>query len=148
MVEVKTERIDHRGVAERYSTPRRLTVASKTIGTQFVYGFATCNISLSGLLLRSDKIGVPFRENTILEMIIDPEGDWFSQPVSILGRVVRRVDHANGHHDLGINVIHMDGSESSEWLNCINNIQAQNKDLMGQAEDIDHVKKQKHRQIA
>ena len=119
----KKIKVEHRGVAERISTGQRLTITTKPIGTSFEYGFSTCNMSASGLLIRSLKKGVPFRENTILEMTVDPDGQWFGKPLAILGKVVRRVDNDKGGPvDLGVSIIHLDGGESPDWIHCVNQL--------------------------
>jgi len=117
---------DARTRAPRFEAPDNLIVTGKTIGTSVAYQMSTENISRSGMLLTwGHKAPVPFIENTILELTIDPNSRVLDLPVSCLGRVVRKVeqtDDGQKHVKFGIRIVQIDNSDLDSWENCISNL--------------------------
>jgi hypothetical protein len=115
-----------RNRAPRFDAPENLIVTGKTIGTSVAYQMSTENISRSGMLLSWEhKAPVPFIENTILELTIDPHSKVLDLPVSCLGRVVRKVeqtDDGQRHVKFGIRIVQIDNSDLDSWENCIFNL--------------------------
>lgn len=109
--------------------PLDLTVTSNTIGVHDAFRLSTVNISRSGLLLSWKRAStMPFNEKTILELIIDPDGQLLSAPIRCLGKVVRRVDLAVspgviGTH-LGVQIIHMGDDDNGTWEQCFSDLEA------------------------
>jgi hypothetical protein len=101
-----------------------LLVTSRTIGTAVHYNMKTSDISRSGMLLswRHDINKVPFRENTLIEMTIDPNSKLFNSPVSCIGKVVRRIKDEKlkkADVQLGIQIVQIENEDLSEWEHCI-----------------------------
>jgi hypothetical protein len=110
--------------------PFDLKVDSKTIGTAFSYQLYTEDISRSGLLLVWDRDSVmPFNINTILELTIDPKGDYLGKPLSCLGKVVRRDIEAESEQNgplatrLGVQIVQIDKSDLNAWENCLSQLE-------------------------
>jgi len=110
--------------------PFDLKVESKTIGTAFSYQLYTEDISRSGLLLVWDRDSqMPFNINTILEMTIDPKGDYLGKPLVCLGKVVRRelekdeVQHTTLATRLGVQIVQIDKSDLHAWENCLTQLE-------------------------
>lgn len=113
--------------APRIKTQGRLKVVSKTLGTRYQYQFDTQNASSSGLLLASIEGGhIPFLENTIVELTIDPECHWGQQPVLALGKVIRRetvVDESQPRDPhrvtrIGVQIVQIDSDQLVAWESC------------------------------
>jgi hypothetical protein len=104
-----------------------LEVKSKTIGTNTNYSLFTEDVSRSGILLVWERDSrVPFIVNTLIEMTIDPSCTCLGQPVTCLGKVVRReaTGAANGHGTrLGIQIVQIDSSDQHTWEGCLNEIE-------------------------
>jgi hypothetical protein len=106
--------------------PIDLKVNSKTIGTNASYQFYTEDISRSGLLLVWDRgTFMPFNVNTLLEMTIDPGGNYLGKPLTCLGKVVRReidkgdVETTPGSTRLGVQIVQIDKSDLNAWEGCL-----------------------------
>ena len=110
--------------ATRYVPTQNLVVASKTIGTDLTFNLKTYNLSRTGMLLGWEQMRpIPFIENTILELSIDPGNNVLRKPVHCLGKVVRR-SGKQGHtsaSDLsfGICIIQMDHADLEHWESCL-----------------------------
>jgi hypothetical protein len=124
MVPARTS--DARARAPRYEIPNELLVASKTIGTSVAYTLHTENISRSGMLLIwNHKAPVPFIENTILELTIDPSTMVLSAPVSCLGKVVRKIvtnEAGEPETQFGVRIVQIDGTDLDKWETCIDDL--------------------------
>jgi hypothetical protein len=108
--------------------PIDLEVESRTIGTTAAYSFATEDISRSGLLLVWERDArMPFIVNTLLEMTIDPKGSCLSNPVTCLGKVVRREGNAaegqGNSARLGVQIVQIDNSDLVAWESCISELE-------------------------
>ncbi len=114
---------DTRVRATRYDVAGALKVTSKTIGTAITYKLELNNVSRTGLLLHWDhQRHVPFIENTIIEMTIDPNSFWLKEPLSCLGKVVRRIDQRNNRIYFGVHIVQIDNNDLLAWENCIGEI--------------------------
>jgi len=105
-----------------------LMVESKTLGTQAAYRMSTLDVSKSGLLLSWERKGrMPFIENTILEMTIDPSSDSLNMPVLCLGKVIRRVDKEADELDdsayIGVQIVQMEGQDINVWEQCLDELE-------------------------
>ncbi len=109
--------------ATRYDVSGQLKVASKTIGTDISYALDLTNVSRTGLLLEWDqKRYVPFIENTIIEMTIDPGKQWLQEPLNCLGKVVRRIDQRGAVIFFGVHIVQIDNNDMLAWDSCISEI--------------------------
>ena len=105
-----------------------LAVVSKTLGTEASYAMSTMDVSKSGLLLAWDrKVRMPFIENTLIEMTIDPGSKALSAPVPCLGKVIRRVDRpTDGNQEaslIGVQIVQMDGDDINVWEKCLDQLE-------------------------
>ena len=106
--------------ATRYQMDMTLQVASKTLGTHVAYPLDLDNVSHSGMLLTwANHRYVPFIENTIIEMTVDPDRRWLKEPLICLGKVVRRLDHDTKLTYFGVHIVQMEGDDSTKWESCI-----------------------------
>lgn len=110
--------------APRFRMEKELRVSSRTIGTGVHYQLSTSDISRSGMLLswRHAINKVPFRENTLLELTIDPDQQLFKEPVHCIGKVVRKINEngkTNADVELGIQIVQIENGDLSEWDLCI-----------------------------
>jgi len=115
--------------APRYRIDRELIVSSKTIGTAVAYPLRTDNVSKSGFLLTwTAGSRVPFIENTILEMTIDPNSQWLEVPVHCLGKVVRKKEKAGASAmepsevQFGVRIVQIDNEDLANWDLCLENL--------------------------
>ncbi len=115
-------KIETREVAERFSVLGDLEISVKTFGTSLQFDFVTKNMSKSGLLIRSQANPLPYRENTLLEINVDPKLQRITKPVSLMGKVTRRVDLTSGEVDLGISVIG-ELSDMEGWNQCVSSFE-------------------------
>ncbi len=105
-----------------------LKVESRTLGTNAAYNFSTEDVSKSGLLLVWDRdiSHMPFLENTLLELTIDPESSLLGYPVNCLGKVVRK-DIATVKDKkvdvLGVQILQMDSSDMDNWEDCLSELE-------------------------
>ena len=118
-------------ITDRASTSERsnrhvldLKVESRTLGTNAAYNFSTKNVSRSGLLLVWDRAVafMPFIENTLLELVIDPAGDHLVAPVNCLGKVIRKDSRQlkNKRIDvIGVQIVQIDSSDMELWDKCL-----------------------------
>jgi hypothetical protein len=110
--------VDNRIRTRRYQVDTGILVESKTIGTDISYRLTTKNVSRSGMLLSWQKaFSLPFMVNTIIELKIDAKSAVLSEPVSCLGKVVRRVDQDGVH--FGVQIIQMENDDLVAWEHCI-----------------------------
>ena len=114
-------------IAERYTPGKDLFVTSKTIGTDFSYKLDTGNISRSGMLLnwRGER-NLPFIENTIIEMVIDPNGEFLTKPVACMGKIVRKAPGASAgaKTQYGVSIVQVDEEDQQEWDKCLKDLAA------------------------
>lgn len=66
-----------------------LGVKANTFGSPFLFELETLNISSSGILAATPVQVIPFQKNTIVEMILDLNHDYLSDPIHCLGKVAR-----------------------------------------------------------
>jgi hypothetical protein len=100
-----------------------LIVESKTIGTNMVYNLSPHNFSRTGMLLSSGKYKkVPFKVNTLIEMVIDTHGVLFENPIQVLGKVVRLEDgealRSGSDHEqvrFGVQILQMENGSTDQW---------------------------------
>jgi len=111
--------------APRFRPKERVIVNSKTIGTYLTYKLSTENLSRSGMLLEwQQNRPIPFIENTILEMTIDPDSRVLGKPLQCLGKIVRRKkseDHA-GETQFGVSIIQIEQEDMEDWHSCIDEL--------------------------
>jgi hypothetical protein len=117
---------DAKSRAPRYEVGKELVVSSKTIGTSVAYNLNTENISRSGMLLTWEHNSpVPFIENTILELTIDPQTNVLDTPVSCLGKVVRKIQRSETGEpqiQFGVRIVQIDGTDLDKWESCIDDL--------------------------
>jgi hypothetical protein len=113
--------------APRVLTQGRLMVESRTIGTAMPYRFNTHNVSASGLLLSTESVNhIPFAENTLLELTIDPSCEFNPRPVRCLGKVIRRetleedsaLPSMRRMTRIGVQIVQMDEASQVAWEIC------------------------------
>lgn len=125
---------ESRARATRFKVEDDLKVSSRTIGTGTQYTLMTNDLSRSGLLLswRHRVNGVPFRENTLIEMVIDPDKQLLSEPVECIGKVVRKVvQKAEGREvHFGIRIVQIENNDMNEWENCIDYLSTNHQHLI------------------
>ena len=115
----------NKGRAPRFDMSSRVQVQTKTLGAEISYGLTTRNVSRSGLLLTWEQGSrVPFIENTLVEMTIDPHQSLLDIPVNCMGKVVRRVDNFSEESqqsmsDFGVQIVQIDGNDLVNWEACI-----------------------------
>jgi len=105
-----------------------LKVESRTLGTNASYKLTTQDISKSGMLLVWDRAvsHMPYLENTLLELIIDPDKNHLGNPVSCLGKVVRKssIKYDQRTVDvLGVQIVQMDNSDLENWEECLSELE-------------------------
>ena len=102
----------------RYDTANNIAVKASSLGSDFQYTLNASNISKSGLLLNwPSSHHVPFIENAIIEMIIDPDKQWVDNPTKLLGKVVRKsVSPSLDNQQFGIRIIERDVTDEQAWL--------------------------------
>lgn len=133
----------NKGRAPRFDVKSQVQVQTKTLGAEVSYGLTTRNVSRSGLLLSWEQGSrVPFIENTLVEMTIDPHKSLLETPVQCLGKVVRRVDksaHVDRQSvaDFGVQIVQIDGDDLSNWEACIATL----------ADKVDHLNVVDHRTL-
>ena len=141
-----------RARAPRFDVGQSLLVASKTIGTAVAYNLATQNISKSGMLLSWEhSTPVPFSENTILELTIDPELSFLDEAVNCLGKVVRKetsIRDGQKTTKFGIRIVQIDHSDLDSWELCIGDLAIKASDkvsdttpLVEPEKEAEHMKK-------
>ncbi len=111
--------------ATRYVPRHAISVATKTIGTTISFRMETENLSLSGLLLAwNQRRVIPFIENTIIELVIDPNCEILRKPLACLGKIVRKNERLD--QDLGpmfgVAIVQMDANDTSMWEDCLSQI--------------------------
>lgn len=80
--------------AARFQPSKPLQLIAKTFGMPSKYDFSIENASKSGILMSEISEPAPFKVNTLLEIVIDPERALFSEPLSCLAKVVRVISAA------------------------------------------------------
>jgi hypothetical protein len=113
--------------ASRFRPDRSMVVSSKTLGTGLIYDLITENVSRSGMLLNWEhRLPIPFIESTILEMTIDPGGEWLEKPLKCLGKIVRReVESSTSHYNdisFGVAIVQIDDEDQAKWERCITDL--------------------------
>lgn len=101
--------------AIRYETDR-LQVYTRTFGSNLVYPLVSENVSRSGIKLvwkRHEKL--PFRENTLIEMVIDPDQEMLQRAIPGIGRVVRLSQNENKEPEIGIFIVHLPITDQFYW---------------------------------
>ena len=102
--------------AKRIGMHGGLLVESKTIGAILSYDMSTDNVSRTGLLLTLGRARkVPFQVNTLIEMVVDGEGQVFERPVSCLGKVVRLVTTEENQLRYGVHIVQIDNKDLDVW---------------------------------
>ena len=89
-------------------------IAIKTMGTKQAFPLQALNVSRSGLLVQADgkNNGVPFRDRTLVELTIEPDGQHLRTRVHAMGKVVRFFS-PNGieREQIGIQLIEVEEQE-------------------------------------
>jgi len=117
-----------------------LMVATKTIGTNLTFKLTTENVSRSGMLLSwENKVRIPFIENTLIEMMIDPDAKVLDEPVACLGKIIRKLD---GHADngalrlsFGVQIVQMDNTDLEQWEACLAALAAKGTEIAARSSD-------------
>lgn len=105
-----------RARSTRKTIPSGLIVKSHTIGSSLAFPLMSENVSKSGMLLSwRSKHKIPFREKTIVEMVIDPKGFYFAAPLNCLGKIVRKIVNDKGEERFGIRIIQIDPKDQYLW---------------------------------
>lgn len=122
MTIVMTElgRKDSKLRAPRIEPDVPLCIQAKTLGTAVGYFFDTRNISKTGLLIEQNQPRrVPFLINTLVEIIIDREGNWLDKPIACIAKVVRIVepgmDSAAMHERFGLRIVQIEKENGEIW---------------------------------
>ncbi|MFK7873820.1 MAG: PilZ domain-containing protein [Oligoflexales bacterium] len=109
--------------APRFSfSEDEINVSAKTIGSLESFQLTAENVSDTGLLITWNRDpSIPFCQSTILEINIDPVGEWLLEPLQCLGKVVRREDDY-GEVRFGINIVQMGAEEQEQWESCVRHL--------------------------
>ncbi len=112
-----------------------LKVDSRTLGTTLNYHLATADLSRTGMKLTMGNYKrVPFNINTLLELTIDPEAEFFDAPVQCMGKVVRRDDVGNKTEEYGVHIVHFENDDGDEWAQSIAKLERRFASLLPTAE--------------
>jgi len=99
---------------------RQLVVDSRTLGAPMAYTLAAENLSSSGLLLHvGSSWKTPFQVNTLLEMLVDPQGTVLERPVPCIGRVVRLTTSDGRETQLGVHIVQMEAKDQAAWEKAV-----------------------------
>jgi hypothetical protein len=91
---------------------------------------------------------MPFIENTLLELTIDPQASCLGDPVSCLGKVVRRTE-TDGSSVLGVQIVQMDNDDLDAWEGCLTELERKfgispSKKIPGQDDEEESPVKKRH----
>jgi hypothetical protein len=113
--------------AARFVPERQLSVAAKTFGTRLNYLMSTQNVSKSGLLIEGSGEIPPFKEGTILEIIIDPSASQFMPPMKCLAKVVRSESNPAEHKraKFALQLIELDSATTDRWCDYVDRVERQ-----------------------
>ena len=121
----------------RFEIKPSLTVSAKTFGTRISHNCITVNVSRSGVLLTArGATHIPFIQNTLLELTLKNDGQWLSEPVHCIGKVVR-CREVMGHNkelvrQFGVRIIEMTPHDERVWESALVSIE---DDITGEAHD-------------
>lgn len=93
-------------------------VKASTFGCNLYFNLQTKNVSSTGFLTRARMDIVPFQVNTILEIILDPQCDYFDKSVPCIGSVSRLdVVEENGivFKEIGIRITEIEELDFQRW---------------------------------
>jgi hypothetical protein len=114
--DMERQKLEAKVRAPRLTTSRAVEVDSRTLGAPLRYRLTTANISRTGLLLDVDCVGrVPFRVNTLVELVVDPQGRVFEKPVACVGKVVSVGRQGDGAPRFGVHIVQLDGRDRCAW---------------------------------
>ena len=100
-----------------------MIVESHTIGSTIQFPLVSANVSKSGLLLTWDsRLKVPFQKNTIIEMCIDPTGEYLESPLICLGKVVRKISETKNCAHFGVRIVQIDPKDQYTWEGMIHGL--------------------------
>ena len=130
-VPVRTEGGERRAErAPRFAPDQQLHVLVQTFGTRNAYEIVLENLSRSGLLVtmgNGDEL--PFRVNTLVDLVIDPHARAFPKPIKATGKIVRRIDGEPGSEDarrhvarLGIAIIEVQPGMEDDWQRALDSL--------------------------
>jgi len=110
-----------------------IAVKTKTFGSPINYKLLTVDASLSGLLLLSNSPqNIPFSVNTILEITMETKSGMIDQPISIVGKVVRREDKMINENEgkafFGVKIIDIDNFNLRLWNKFIEYLKDNSKE--------------------
>jgi hypothetical protein len=123
-----TERRPER--APRFAPDQALHVLVQTFGTRNSYDIVLENLSRSGLLVTMGRDeDLPFRVNTLVDLVIDPHRQAFPKPILATGKIVRRIDGEPGSEDarqhvsrLGIAIIEVQPGLEEDWRRALDSL--------------------------
>jgi hypothetical protein len=117
--------LDSKVRAKRIGVGKTLKVEARTIGTPMTYVLATENVSRSGLLLHiGNNRKVPYRVNTLVELTVDRDSQFFDQPVALLGKIVRVAQDGDQRPQFGVHIIQLDGDDLTAWEKGVTSLEA------------------------
>jgi hypothetical protein len=113
--------------APRFAPDQQLHVLVQTFGTRDDYEIVLENLSRSGLLVTMGHgEELPFRVNTLVDLVIDPHKRAFPKPIKATGKIVRRIDGEPGSEDarrhvsrLGIAIIEVQPGLEQDWQRAL-----------------------------
>lgn len=118
--------------APRFQISQEIVVQIQTFGSRDPHTIAIENMSRSGLLIATatDK-QIPFKLNTLVDLIIDPDRRVFSGPIHATGRIVRRIDEVAGDSKVqagstirfGIAIGEISPTDEKEWRQAFDDLE-------------------------
>lgn len=109
----------------RFDKGPNLTVVAQTFGTSYRYHFKSQDISRSGMLIVCEReCLVPFNSSTLLELVIDPQGEWLKAPLACIAKVIRRsstIDQKTGSSRscFGIHFVELSEESQKTWRSIV-----------------------------
>lgn len=114
--------------APRFLPDQELKLEARTFGTSAPYVLVVENLSRSGLLVGMvNSEHLPFRVNTLLDLVIDPKAKVFEGPIKATGKIVRRVDEKSKDPEkldvnvvrLGIVIVEVEPRDEAKWVTAL-----------------------------
>ena len=113
----------------RFETTTSSILSCKTFGSTNPYRFKSVNASKSGLLIVSlTKQHVPFRINTILEFILEPNSSWLNRSIKGVAKVVheratRGASKLEKNQYFGIELKDLQGDGELVWRQSVTKLE-------------------------
>ena len=112
----------------RFEIKPSITVSAKTFGTRVSHDCVTVNVSRSGVLLAAGgPVRIPFIKNTLLELTMERDGNWLSEPVHCIAKVVRTREAIGNNKEVvrqfGVKIIEMNPRDEKVWESALLSIE-------------------------